>query len=178
MKRIKNFKGQTWLEYFLSITVYVLAVLYVFFQITLVLPAHANAIRTQSLNVEAYQLSEILVNDAGEPQDWDTLTNDKIIRIGLLDQTQNKTNLISLDKVTKLNGICGAQGGYEVVRSKLGLTDLSIFISFIDRQTGSVILTCSPPTATSPFILSNSTRTTAFRSQSAVGYGEFNLQVW
>lgn len=171
-------KGQTWIEYFLSITVYVLAALYVFFQITLVLPANINAVHTQRLNIEAYQLSEILINDAGEPENWNTLADDEIVRIGLLDQTQNKTNLISFDKIVRLNTICSSAGGYDLVRSKLGETELSIFISFINRQTGAVVLTCAPPISASPFILSNSTRITAFRSQSSVGFGEFNLQVW
>ena len=61
-------------------------------------------------------LTEILLNDAGQPSNWaePTVT---VQRIGLSSEVENKTNLLSLDKIDELDTLCGTGPGYSNLQS-------------------------------------------------------------
>ncbi|MEM7826521.1 MAG: hypothetical protein QW451_02750, partial [Candidatus Aenigmatarchaeota archaeon] len=59
-------------------------------------------IKMERLRSEAYQISELLINDPGEPLNWNVINFANVRRIGLLDHTQNKTNLLSKAKLDRL----------------------------------------------------------------------------
>ncbi len=166
-------KGQTFVDFYVSLTIFVLFAAYIFFQIYTLLPQHLNAIKSQLLHSEAYQISEMLVTDSGQPSNWETLQVSQIQRIGLMNGTQNKTNLLSLAKIQALNTICNSAGGYTTLQNLLA-TNNSISISVIDKVTGSVIASCTPTSAPYPLNLVNMTRIIAIGGD----YGELILQVW
>ena len=109
-------------------------------------------VEKEATRSRAYQLSELLINDPGEPKNWNqTSSNDEIKRIGLSDETLNRQNLISSKKTGKLDNDfdCLDDGEYNQLREKLGLEDeyFSIIISEIDIENNGnriPIYTCIP----------------------------------
>lgn len=127
-------------------------------------------IRMERLRVEAYQLSELLMNDPGEPLNWNTnFLNAK--RPGLLDHTQNKTNLLSKSKIDEFRLRC--QLNYESVKSKLG-TDLNFLI--VLRLEGSEAV-CSPPIVPEKS-KGSIARVFAYLDGAEIKYGEMVVNVW
>ncbi len=109
-------KGQLSYEYYVSLLIFLLASFYVMLKINQYLPPFKEFVLKQRIYSEAYQLSEILVNDPGEPPDWN-LSNVK--RIGLQHQLKKK-NLVSSYKINLLNESC-EKFGYSFIKDKLGV---------------------------------------------------------
>jgi len=130
-------KSQVGFEQFIALSLFVFSVLFLISQLLSYYPTYFNEIRRQTLLSEAYQISELLVNDVGEPANWDS-TNVK--RIGLLNESLNITNVISLLKVSYANNICNSD--YNKFKS---LLDLKNEINFVVYLEGSIIANCSRP---------------------------------
>jgi hypothetical protein len=138
-------KGQLSMEVIVGMVIFIIFVSYLFFQILRLRPIYIQQIKAEKIRAEAYQISELLINDPGEPINWDTVDDlHKINRTGLSDHSYNLTNLISWSKVEKLNSSCS---DYELVREKVGVKDyqFSILVSRID---GGVPILCYPPPET------------------------------
>jgi len=66
-------KGQlSFVEYLVSFLVFITFISYFFLRIINETPIFLNEIRNERIRAEAFQLSEILVNDPGEPINWET----------------------------------------------------------------------------------------------------------
>jgi hypothetical protein len=116
-------KGQLTIQYLASFIFFLGLVIYIYFSYSANLPAFVEEVRKEDVRSKAFQLSEILLNDPGDPIDWDANT---VNRIGLSDQNSNKTNLISRNKVYELGFLCSNP---EVVQQKLALdTPFSILV--------------------------------------------------
>ncbi len=63
-------KGQFSVEYIIAITLFVSFVFYIFFNMLKYLPAYSGAVSAEFVRSEAYQISELLLNDQGEPTVW------------------------------------------------------------------------------------------------------------
>jgi hypothetical protein len=135
-------KGQLSMEVIVCMAVFIIFVSYLFFQILGIKPFYIQQIKAERIRAEAYQISELLINDPGEPIDW-TTTNVK--RIGLLDHAYNLTNLISWLKVGNLSSLCSSN--YEVVREKIGVKDYQFSI-IVNKTDGGVPVLCYPPPQT------------------------------
>lgn len=170
-------KGQFSVDYYVSIILFVLFVVYILFQLTRFLPTYIDEIKDQRIRTEAYQISELLINDPGYPGDWENLGESQradIKRIGLSNTTQNKTNLISVKKINSLNSLCGSVNGYNILRGAIG-TDYQLSIILVDKTTGGILVNCIPPEQ-----LVRATRVD-FRRIVSTGqnsYGELILQLW
>jgi len=68
-------KAQISYEYYFSLVLFVIFVLYVVFYVISTVPSYTREIKSQLLMSEAYQISELLVNDPGEPYSWATQTS-------------------------------------------------------------------------------------------------------
>lgn len=128
-------------------------------------------IKMERLRSEAYQISELLINDPGEPLNWDVINFANVRRIGLLDHTQNKTNLLSKAKLDRLIFLCSTD--YNSLKRKFG-TDLNFQIFF--KLEGSTAVCSSPslPEKNKGSI----TRVFAYLEGAEVKYGEMMLNVW
>lgn len=170
-------KGQFSVDYYVSIILFIVFVVYILFQLTRFLPTYINEVNDQRIKVEAYQISELLINDPGVPSNWETLGQARIgeiKRIGLLDMTQNKTNLVSIAKVNSLNTTCGSVNGYNAIRGAI-VTDYQFSILLIDKTNGNILVSCFPPEQ-----LVRATKID-FRRVVSMGlnlYGELILQLW
>lgn len=174
--KTNKMKGQFSIDFYISFIFFIMFVIYLFFQISKIIPNYLNEVNVQTLRSEAYQISELLINDLGEPKDWNILPEDqrnKIKRIGLLDETQNKTNLISQTKATALNTICNSADGYEMIKSKIA-TDYQFSLILINRVNNETLINCFVSGAMTKPIRVDMRRIVAFDNS----YGELILQMW
>jgi hypothetical protein len=141
-------KGQLSMEVIVCMVVFIIFVSYLFFQILGIRPFYIQQIKAERIRAEAYQISELLINDPGEPIYWDVIAvgnPDGIKRIGLSDHTYNLTNLISWLKVGNLSSLCSSN--YEIVREKIGMKDYQFSI-IVNKTDGGVPVLCYPPSQT------------------------------
>ena len=176
-------KGQISFDYYVSLIIFVFFAVYFLFQITNLVPNFVGLMEEQRIRSEAYQISELLINDVGNPNDWDSLvpgSESSINRIGMSDETRNSTNLLAISKINDLESVCTTQG-HEFLRSRMG-TDLQFSVFVIDRTDDSVLLDCLPPnvntTTGEPFLRGFSVSASRIVAFDDGNYGELRLQVW
>ncbi len=174
--REKTRKGLFNMEYFIVLTLFVTFSGYFAFRLLEQQPTYLQEVQNEIYRSESYRLSEILVNDAGHPANWDVLVGtadeDKIKRIGLLDDSKNSTNLLSEEKIDDMNILCSREGGFNTVKTLLGTSyNFSITITDMSRSLGTI--ECKPPVTED--IKSSIKRLVSFNSGN---YGELIVQIW
>ncbi len=129
-------KGQLTIQYLASFIFFIGLIVYIYFAYSANLPAFVEEVRKEDVRSKAFQLSEILLNDPGHPANWWNGALDDVKRIGLSDENSNKTNLILLDKVKKIDELefCS---DFKNIQQKLALDKpFSIHIFKIDQVSG------------------------------------------
>ncbi len=169
----ENKKGQINVEYIVSITLFITLASYIAFQLMQQTPAYLRAVHEEYIKSETYQLSELLINNVGEPADWHTIAPGDVKRFGLSEGI--KTNFLSVDKTVALDSICNSD--YTDVADRLGIDpeDYQISIIVKDSSTDIVLLDCSPPTITTGPSVGSIRRLVALSSGN---YGELTIQTW
>ncbi len=121
-------KGQFNVEYFVVLMVFLIFSLYFAFRLIEFYPEYLKNVKEEILRSDAYRLSEILINDDGEPAAWAGLPLGSIKRIGLSLESLDDYNLLSSSKVADLETKC--QSSYETVKKLVGAThDFYIFVN-------------------------------------------------
>jgi hypothetical protein len=128
-------KLQVGFEQFIALSMFVFSISFLIYQLLSYYPIYINEVRRQTLLSEAYQISELLVNDAGEPSNWNLIN---VKRIGLLNETLSNSNVISVFKVFNVSYICNTN--YTLFKQ---LLDLKNEINFVVYLEGSLIANCS-----------------------------------
>ncbi len=144
-------KGQLTVEYLISFLVFIGLIAYIYLSYSANIPSFMQEVKKEDIRSKAIQLSEVLINNLGEPPNWNsTSLNSDIKRIGLLDHNSNKQNLISRDKVNKLDSDFNCNINYEELQKKLAMNKtFSLIISRIDDDGDRTPLyTCTPPFVT------------------------------
>lgn len=160
----------SFVEYIVSFSIFSVFVAYLFFRLVDYMPIYLNELKGEKLRSEAFQLSELLVNDPGEPLDWQTKPDSSVKRIGL-SSNENKTNYISADKVNRLSASCA--GNYDLVKGWIGADyQFSIIVS---SKSGSPSAVCNPISTTVRGVNATIKRFVAFDTES---YGELIVYVW
>jgi hypothetical protein len=169
-------KGQINIEYIVSLTVYITLATYIAFQLSQQTPIYLRAVREEYVKSETYQLSELLTNNVGEPENWYTLwpsAPNNIKRLGLSEGI--KTNVLSVEKIDALDEICSSD--YNDVVDMLGIDtedyQISIFVKDITNDI--ILLDCSPTVITAGGSIESIRRTVALGSGD---YGELIIQTW
>lgn len=155
-------------EYYISLIIFASFIAYLAFQLIKITPNFMNALRDENLRIEAYKLSELLVNDPGEPIDWNV--QPQVKRIGL-SSNENKTNLLSREKIIALQSKCSIN--YAMVRRLLA-TEYN-FSLVLKKTSGETLAECKP--TITPYRGTNVTisRIVALDDNSM---GELILYVW
>lgn len=171
-------KGQISIDYIISLVVFMTITLYIAFQVMRFAPQYLKEVREETLRAEAYQVSELLINDEGNPKYWDSLLvgeRGSIIRLGLSDNS-SRMNLVSVDKAVEFEQICSAD--YGIIEDRLGLDEVgyNIHVNLVDLV-GDIILidNCQSP------IPSEGRQTAVVRRIVALtngNYGELVLRMW
>lgn len=178
-------KGQLTIEYLVSFSIFIGLITYIYFLYSANIPGFIEEVKKEDTRAKTYQLSEILVNDPGEPIDWYKWSKNDIQRIGLSDENFNKTNLVSEAKINRFKNEfdCNDLVDYKYVKENLFALDkdFSIIIFEIDQSNGmrTKLFSCSPHTVFKTSILSKLTRITAYYDEDGgMKLAEIIVQMW
>ena len=169
-------KGQFNLEQIVTMTLFVAFASYVFYTIFTLVPRYTSEVRAERLRSEAYQMSELLINDPGNPANWDKSL--KPFRLGLSDDSVNLTNFLSKSKVAMLAGNCSAPNyaGFSDVSQWLG-TDKQFSLLILSRNCVITGVDCRPNAS----VFRSSSMNVSIRRFVAFDntcYGELDLEIW
>lgn len=168
-------KGQLSFDFYVAIILFIGILTYIGYQLLLIAPANSAKLQEESIRIDAYQLSELLVNDPGHPADWETKPIDQINRIGLSDPASGKTNYLSLQKLAALNAICQAPTGYDTLKNKLDEKN-ELSVTFINHSLPlDTSWTCSSASPTNKKVSFRVGRTVSIGGSV---FGELIVEVW
>ncbi len=162
----------------ISFGIFVTLIAYIYISYTRSIPIFDEEVRKENIRSEAFQISELLINNPGEPSSW---TSGDVVRIGLANNTANKQNLIALDKINELSNFdCAVASQYESLQKKTGTSrQLSLFILDINPVDGSrtPLYTCKSPVVQKAIINSTMRRIVAYNDGSLIKAAEVIVQV-
>ncbi len=167
-------KGQLTLEYMISFGIFIGVISFIYMSYIGNIPKFVDEVEKESIRSETYQISELLINDPGEPPNWN-LGNVK--RIGLQNQVQNKQNLIDRAKINILYN-CATQ--YQDFKNKIGTTrDFSLAIFDINTVNGgrTLLYSCSPPQIIKTTVNATVKRIIAYTDGAQIKLAELIVQV-
>ncbi|MEM5843705.1 MAG: hypothetical protein QXX07_00100 [Candidatus Aenigmatarchaeota archaeon] len=169
-------KGElSFVEFIASMGVFISFVAYLFFLLLRYYPIYLQEMETERKRLEAYQISELLINDFGHPIEWE-LDLDSVNRFGLSDFSKNKTNFLSRTKIDSLNSFCSQPQGYEKVKEKIGAEfDFSLLMFQLPNR--NILVSCFPPPGKVKITPTNIT-VRRVAALSTGGYVELVVQVW
>ena len=171
-------KAQLTFQYLISLIIFIGLAMFIYFLYSANIPKFIQEVEKEDIRSKAYQLSEVLVNDPGEPINWEQLPDNQIKRMGLSDTSFNKTNLISKAKIDRLDGECDDE--YENVQEWLGFNhSFSLYIFSIDEDTGvrTLLLDCYPTTVLKGPVNATIRRIVVLNDTGNIALGEMILQV-
>lgn len=168
-------KAQLSFDFYFALVVFVVFISSVFFKLITFFPFYSSEITNQIIRSEAYQISEILINDVGYPGNWydgDKVSITDIKRLGLSDEIKNKTNILSTSKITAFDTLCKTEG-HDKILELLDIKDgFWVLLKRIDPP--GVLIECSQEESVTK-ARADITRIVAFDDGS---FGELRLSVW
>ncbi|MFH7880784.1 MAG: hypothetical protein QXI09_02125 [Candidatus Aenigmatarchaeota archaeon] len=126
-------------EFYIVFFVFLIIISYIISYILSFRNIYLKEIKKEILFGEAYKISQILVNDVGEPENWH-LNIDNAKRIGLL-SSSNYFNHLSLSKINVFNLNC--RNNYNLIKNLIG-TELDFSIRLVSND-GNVLIDCIRP---------------------------------
>lgn len=132
-------KGQLSADFYIALIVFLGFLAYIAFQLFQIVPASSANLKEETIRLDAYQISELLINDGGHPNDWETKPLSEIKRIGLSDTTQNIANYLSSSKVARFKALCS---NFNDIKNLLDIKDSESFTFIEHKPTGDVVETC------------------------------------
>lgn len=106
------------MEYFVVIIIFLIFSVYFALRLIEFYPEYLKNVKEEILRSDVYRLSEMLVNDDGEPAGWTGMGTGSIKRIGLSDQLYNQSNLVDITKVIDLENKCNNE--YDNIKRLVG----------------------------------------------------------
>ncbi len=167
-------KGQFTWDYIVAFVAFIALVSYLALQIIGIRPSFTDAVRGELLRSEAYQISELLINNPGEPEDW-TILN--VRRPGFSNEIFNAVNNVSSRKAGDFNTICQQPNGYFIIAGLLGVDvyKYNFSVLMINKTSGFSIVNCRPPTTIARVINVTARRFSAIDGMYAA---ELIVQTW
>lgn len=161
-------RGQLGFEFYFALVTFVMLTIFIFFQLISYYPEYFRQLEYQELKAETWQISELLVNDPGEPINWQT-NPEQAKRLGLNDEQQAKTNLLSVQKARAFDNLCDDE--YDKLLEKLS-TSRQVSVFLVDNESN-VLISCSATGKVSRNVV-NLTRIVGLNNGR---YGDLVLQV-
>lgn len=170
-------KGQLSLEYFVTLVFFIVFVLYIYKGFASNIPMFIDEIKREDLRAKAFQISEVLLNDPGQPVKWYDRDISRLRRVGLSDEEEDKANLISKAKIDKFNEFCSSD--YAAIQDSLAIDEpFSVYIFRITNNGNRVsIASCEPPQKTERVLEATVRRITAYNDGGTLGLAEIIVQV-
>lgn len=128
------------MDFYAALIIFLALIAYITFQLFQTVPASSKNLKEEVIKIEAYQLSELLINDGGYPLDWYDATKypsiTDIKRIGLSDSTKNITNFLSSQKITRFKTLCSS---FNNIKSLLDIKNEASFTIIEHDLAGDVV---------------------------------------
>jgi hypothetical protein len=99
-------RGQISIEYMIALGIFIGLVFYIYFQYINNISPFLEDVLKEEKRAEAFQISAVLLNDPGEPSNWDTSGNVK--RLGLANESSNMSNWIKRSKIDGMSSWCSS----------------------------------------------------------------------
>ena len=173
-------KAQLTIQYLASFIFFIGLVVLVYLAYSANIPRFVKEVDKENIYSKAYQLSEILVNNPGEPPSWSNIDNAK--RLGLSDQYSNKSNLILNSKVQELkNNIHCFQdvADFKKIQDKLAMNiSFSIFIfNITENGDRKPLFDCTPSAFPRTAVNATVKRITALNNSGRIELAEVIVQM-
>ena len=98
-------RGQISIEYLIALSIFLGLISYIYLRYVGNITPFIEDVIKEEKRAEAFQIANILVNDPGEPADWDSSPNNAK-RIGLANQSTNMSNWIKHSKINAFTSQC------------------------------------------------------------------------
>ena len=165
----------SFVEFLTAMLIFLSFSTYIAFQVSSFIPNYLYQIKAERMRSEAFQLSELLINDPGDPANWYSVNFNNVRRLGLSDETKKKTNFLSGKKILAFNGNCSEN--YTKIKEKLELDyDFSLILK--DGISAETKINCHPQTTILRYTNITMKRIVAYEEDGVRKYGEMLLQVW
>jgi len=141
---VVEIKAQLTIQYLASFIFFIGLVVLVYLAYSANIPTFVKEVEKENTYSKAYQLSEILVNNPGQPRNWNNIN---VERLGLSDENLNKSNFISYNKVKELKKkICDDDNDFRFIKDKLAMNrSFSIFIfNITENGNREPLFECTP----------------------------------
>ena len=171
-------KAQLTIQYLASFIFFIGIVVLIYLSYSANIPRFVEEVNKENTRSKAYQLSEILINDPGQPMNWNNLPKNQIKRIGLSDHTTNKTNLILKSKIDKFHDF-DCYTNFKEVQDRLALNrSFSIFIfNITENGNRDLLFNCSSPVFPKTVINATVKRITALNNNGKIELAEIIVQM-
>jgi len=144
---VVEIKAQLTIQYLASFIFFIGLVVLVYLGYSANIPTFVKEVEKEDTYSKAYQLSEILVNNPGQPRNWNNIN---VERLGLSDENFNKTNLISYNKIQQISSKnCYLNiNDFKFFQNKLAMNrSFSIFIfNITENGDRKPLFDCTPST--------------------------------
>lgn len=175
-------KAQLTIQYLASFIFFIGLIIYIYFAYSANIPQFIEEVNKEDVRSKAYQLSEVLINDPGQPINWNSVALSLIKRIGFSDQNTNKTNMISYDKLNKFSdefGDCTVSSNFTKVQNRLSLNNSFSFYIFNITDDGErqILARCVPPVFPKTVINATVKRITAWNQSGVIKLAEVIVQM-
>lgn len=177
-------KAQLTIQYLASFIFFVGLVVYVYFAYSANLPRYVEEVEKENIRSKAYLLSELLINNPGEPENWDEVAMQNWKRLGFADQHSSKQNLISKSKIDVFNNNfdCSNPSSFSHFQELVGMRrPFSFYIFNINWEDGSgdrfPLVECSPSTIIKEEINVTIRRIIAYNDSGSLKLAELILQM-
>lgn len=171
-------KAQLSIEYLIAFSLFISIIGYIYLQYTRNIPSFVEEVKKEDIRASAFQLSEMLINDYGEPENWDTLASDQIKRIGLSDNYVRQSNFISKNKINRLRDECNQ---FSNIQKWTGFNKpFSILVFEVNQNDGSripLITDCRSPQTTVEALNATVRRYVTYRDGNTIKIAELIIQV-
>ncbi len=138
-------KGIVDIEFVISILVFLTVLTFVTYSVIAMIPRLHQVSFNQDIKSKAFQLSELMMFDEGEPKDWGTnaavTTIDDIERMGF---SSGRDYSLDTNKISKFNAFCNAPGNYAKMKDLLGLDYTNDVLVDIKIIGGATVASCHP----------------------------------
>ncbi|MCS7093628.1 MAG: hypothetical protein RMJ18_00335 [Candidatus Aenigmarchaeota archaeon] len=131
-------KTQSGYEFYVALMIFITSVVFLFYEIVVYYPAFSVELKKEVLYSQAYKISQLLINDPGEPRNWYLdISNAK--RIGLQNESFQTLNVLSQVKAIALNSTCNQN--YDTFKKLLGVNyNISIVFKLTNN---SYVINCT-----------------------------------
>ncbi len=131
-----NKRGFIEVEFIISVMLFLTVIVFIVVSISREIPSLENRANIDNIRANGYAVSQLLLFDKGEPQDWGALAGyDKIRRIGL---SSGEPYILSMNKINKLENFCRDMG-YQNLMAMFNQNEINITVKYL----GDCLADCS-----------------------------------